>query len=368
VSTSGPTATIDGLDTSLATAIEQAGGLLRQARRVLVTGLCDASLEAIAAACDLAETLGAAVDAAAAETASPAGPILPRSGGVTADLGELRDRADLVITWFCDPPAVRSLDDKLSPQPRHRPRRLVAVGPDPISGQEHWPLPAESAVDAARLLHIMLAGHPTADRPFAAALAVNCQALTDAIRAAECVGFLIDCDRDPLGLEVWALARAVRCLAHEKPAFMVPLAHVAPGQLANAAGAAALLTWRYGAGGGIARADRLGSSVRPAECDAVSLIARGEVDVVVAVGQLPASTEAAIADRAADLSVVRFDCHAGEPPGAAGCCVHVRLSEVGGTILGQDGREMPAGRSAPKTDSLVSLLVLLRDRLVEAAP
>ncbi|MFN7812235.1 MAG: hypothetical protein ACK5SI_06180, partial [Planctomycetia bacterium] len=48
--------------------LDRAAELAIAARRVLVTGLADATNEAIVAACDLAETLAAAIDADAPET------------------------------------------------------------------------------------------------------------------------------------------------------------------------------------------------------------------------------------------------------------------------------------------------------------
>jgi hypothetical protein len=69
--------------------------------------------------------------------------------------------------------------------------------------------------------------------------------------------------------------------------------------------AAAVCTWRYGAAGAIARADRGGAEFRPAECDAARLVARGEVDCVVAVGTLAEHVEAALAARSTAVHVIR---------------------------------------------------------------
>ena len=56
-----------------------------------------------------------------------------------------------------------------------------------------------------------------------------------------------------------------------------------------------MCTWRYGAPGAVARADRSGGAFLPAEADACRLILRGEVDAVLAVGPLLPSVEAALA-------------------------------------------------------------------------
>lgn len=352
--------------------LDRAAKLVRNARRVLVTGLADATLEDARAACDLAETLGAAIDAAAADAASPAGPLVARTGSITADFEELRDRARLVICWFCDPEACQPGFDAafLAPLPTDGgPRRVIAVGPEPVAGGLHLRLAAGSAVDAARLLHAILLGREAApDNQTAVHLADTCRELAAAIQEAGCVGFVTASGTDPLGLTSWAVNLLVRAINRERPAFAVPLPPAAAGTLGNAAGAAALLTWRYGAAGAIARADRLGGEFRPAECSTAALIARGEVDAVVAVGRLPADAETAIAARAADLAVVRIDDRPDEPPGCAGPCVHLRCSPPAGTVLRADGRELSVGEpEAARDDSPAALLIALRERLVPGA-
>lgn len=366
-----PAAAIAGPPVGDEAALDRAADLLQAARRVLVTGLADATLEAVQAACDLAESIGAAIDAGAADTASPAGPLVARTGSITADVEELRDRARLVLCWFSDPatcePGFR--EAFLAPPPASGgPRRMIAVGPEPLAGMEHLRLPADSAVDAARLLHALWLGEETADSPAAGPLAGACRELVAAIRAADCIGFVTALDTDPLGLEAWALNLLVRGIAHHRPAFVVPLPAAHPETLGNAAGAAALLTWRYGAAGGIARADRRGGAFRPGECSATELISRGEVDAVVAVGLLSAATEAAIASRAADLAMVRIDHRRDPPPGCAGPCVHLRCGPAAGTILGADGRERPVGGPpASRDESPATLLQALRARIAAGA-
>lgn len=339
----------------MAEAVDRGAEILGAARRVLVTGLTDAPLEAIAAACDLAESLGAAVDAGSPETRSPAGPVAVRVGTITADPEELAERAELVIAWFC--PAIIDGITAL-------PCRRLAVGPEPLAGWEHVPLEAEAAVDAADLVHAMLID-PKIPHDIDPSLGAACDRIASAVRAAGCIGFVVPSDPDPLGLAAWSQARLVRHLAHDRPAFNVSLPPAAVGQLDNAAGAAAVLTWRYGAAGSIARADRHGGRFLPAEAAAEQLIARGEVDAVLAVGRLAQAIEAVIADRATDLAVVRLDSARAAPPGAAGPSVHIRAAACSGTLLGRDGREMVIGGSAAAGDTLQWLLTRLQNRLAE---
>jgi formylmethanofuran dehydrogenase subunit B len=366
-----PAAHIDGAAADTEAALDRAASLLTAARRVLVSGLTDATLDGVQAACDLAESLGAAIDAGAADVESPAGPIVARTGSVTADFEELRDRADLVVCWFCDPDACQPgfREAYLSPTLADgRPRTSIAVGPEVVAGGRHLRLPA-AAVDAARLLQAILLGHELPpDNPSASELADACRDLAVAIRAADCVGVIASGDADPLGLDAWAVNLLIRSVAHQKPAFVVPLVAASAATLGNAAGAAAVLSWRYGAAGAIARADRSGGDLRPAECSSVALIARGEVDAVLAVGRLSPEIETAIAAQGADLAVIRIDDRPAEPPGSAGPCVHLRSCQPAGTILRADGREVAIGDPVgARDDSMTALLDRLGERLVRGA-
>ncbi len=299
---------LDGEDASLTGSVDRAAVILRTARRVLLTGLTDATLEAIRVACDIAESLGATIDAGDPDMARPLGPIVIRAGSVTADPEELRDRADLVVLWFCRPSdqTLALADAFITPHTAGGARRhVIAVGTEPLSfADRHLPLPRASEVDAARLLHAILLGHGIpAGNDAAAAIAETCTTIAAAIEAAMCVAIVTD-DSDPTGLGGWAVSLLVRSMAHGRPAFAVPLVGALPAT--HTPRAAAVLTWRYGAEGAIARADQLGADFRPAECSAAALIARGEVDAVLAVGPLPSDVEDVIA-RAHNLAVVRVD-------------------------------------------------------------
>lgn len=276
---------------------ERTTATLVAARRVLVTGFAAAPVETAALACDLAEALGAAVDPGDIDCGQVAGPTIARIGAVTADPGELRDRADLVVFWFCPPEQAAAFRVAyVTPAiATGRTRRVLIVGPQAAAPEGHVAVPRDDAFDLARLLHAAAAG--IACRA-PAALAAACDTLRTALDAAGCIAF-VTCHDDPTGLEPWSLAALVRALAHVKPAFAVPLGP----------DGAAVCTWRYGAAGAIARADRAGAAFLPAECDALRLVARGEVDAVVAAGPLPAAVEAAIAVRGDAITVIRADEH-----------------------------------------------------------
>jgi formylmethanofuran dehydrogenase subunit B len=257
---------------------------LRSARRVLVTGLRDASLEAARAACDLAEALGAAVDFGEADVDRPAGPTIARAGAVMADPEEMRDRADLVILWGCDPAQANPAIAALIP-----PRATVL----------RMPPPGADSVAAARLVHLLVRG---GDPPAGGGTWVEaCSAARDAINRASCVAIVTDDSADPLGLEPWVITHLVREIAHAKPAFEIPLGR------AGHAAAAAVCTWRYGAAGAIARADRDGGRFLPGEASARRLIERGEVDCVVSVGQVAGSVAAALSRCPSGIEVIHVE-------------------------------------------------------------
>ena len=273
---------------------ERTAAALVTARRLLVTGFAAAPVETAAMACDLAEALGAAVDPGGMDCAQVAGPTIARIGAVTADPAELRDRADLVVCWFCGPERVAAFVTPATAAGRRR--RVLAVGPTAAVPEGHVAVPRDAAFDLARLLQAAAAGIAC---PAPAALTIACDTLRTACTAAGCIAFVTHHD-DPTGLESWSLTGLVRALAHHKPAFEVPLA-------TGAGAAAAVCTWRYGAAGAIARADREGAVFLPSECDALRLIARGEIDAVVAAGPLPDAVEAAIAAQGQALTVIRAD-------------------------------------------------------------
>jgi formylmethanofuran dehydrogenase subunit B len=282
---------------------EDAAQKLVAARRVLVTGLHGVSADVAVAACDLAEAIGAAIDAGDVELARPAGPTIARAGEVTADRAELRDRADLVIFWFCDPRAGDATFSERFVTPSPAPpltRRTLGVGPAGLADADlHVSLPREAAVDAARVVrYLLLHGiSAVAAEPLSAA----CVTIAEAIDHALCVAIVTDHTADPLGLEPWSLTHLVRTIAHRKPAFEIPLADVESKPAAN------VLTWRYGAAGAIAKADRGGGRFLPAEASAARLIERGEVDCVVVVGGLAPGVGRALEAAAGRVASIRID-------------------------------------------------------------
>ncbi|MFM7242820.1 MAG: hypothetical protein ACKO40_01420 [Planctomycetaceae bacterium] len=285
--------------------LDRAAAMLAAARRVLVTGLVGALPEAAAAACDVAEAVAAAVDPGSPETSRTIGPLLARIGSVTADTGELRDRADLVVFWFCDPgPSAGELVAAgAAPGPADAARRTIAVGPRdvavPRADHRHLALATDAAVDLARVVEAAIRDLPIDELAADSHVLAAARELASAAMTATTVALVTDWRHDGVGLAAWSTASLVRALAHRKPAFEVPL-----GERGDAA--IDVCTWRFGAAGAIARADRDGGRFLPAEADAVRLLDRREVDCVMVAGVATPEVEAAVTRAAGDVAVVRL--------------------------------------------------------------
>jgi formylmethanofuran dehydrogenase subunit B len=102
-STDGPTVRIRGQEAAYQEAIQSAAGILRSARAPLFYGLSKSSTEGQRAAVCLADRLGATIDTTASEGHAPSILAMQQCGESTCSLGEIRNRADLVIYWCADP-------------------------------------------------------------------------------------------------------------------------------------------------------------------------------------------------------------------------------------------------------------------------
>ena len=108
--------------------------LLRAARAPLVMGFERATVEAQRLAVEIADRLGAAIDPTDDRGASRSHAAVQTVGAVTATLGEVAQRSDLVVYWDCDPATTH---------PRHMERFasrdggrtiVVATWPTPTRG------------------------------------------------------------------------------------------------------------------------------------------------------------------------------------------------------------------------------------------
>ncbi len=133
-------ATVAGDPRPLGVAVARATDLLKTSRSPVLVGLNGATLEDQGMAVALADRLGAAVILGHETLAMPRVRAFQRVGLVTATLGEVRERADLVIYWGVDPVRThpRHWERFVEPPGRFRPRGrrdrfVIAVGAEPTA-------------------------------------------------------------------------------------------------------------------------------------------------------------------------------------------------------------------------------------------
>ena len=98
-----PAARLDGRPVEPGAAFARAADILRAARYPLVYGLSRSTTEAQRAAVALAEKLGGTIDTTASTGHAPSIVALQQVGESTCTLGEVKNRADLVVFWGSDP-------------------------------------------------------------------------------------------------------------------------------------------------------------------------------------------------------------------------------------------------------------------------
>jgi formylmethanofuran dehydrogenase subunit B len=98
-----PAAQIEGRPAHLEGGLTRAAELLRAARSPLIYGLSRSSTEGQRAAIALADALGATIDTTASLCHAPSVVALQEAGESTCTLGEVKNRADLVVFWSSNP-------------------------------------------------------------------------------------------------------------------------------------------------------------------------------------------------------------------------------------------------------------------------
>ncbi len=98
-----PHALIGGREASTAEAVEEAAQILAKARFPLIYGLSDTTCEAQREAVAIADFIGGTVDTTTSVCHGPSGIAFEGVGESTSTLGEIKNRADLVIFWGGNP-------------------------------------------------------------------------------------------------------------------------------------------------------------------------------------------------------------------------------------------------------------------------
>ena len=97
--------TVGGKKVTTKKTVEAAAKILAEAKRPLVYGLSSTECEAIGKSVELAEITGGVVDNTASVCHGPTILALQQVGESKTTLGEVKNRADLVVFWGCNPTA-----------------------------------------------------------------------------------------------------------------------------------------------------------------------------------------------------------------------------------------------------------------------
>ncbi len=99
---------VGGIEVSIEESIEETVSILTHARYPLIYGLSCTTCEAQRKAIGLAELVGGNIDNTASVCHGPTILALQAVGEVTCTLGEIKNRADLVVFWGCNPAEAHS--------------------------------------------------------------------------------------------------------------------------------------------------------------------------------------------------------------------------------------------------------------------
>jgi formylmethanofuran dehydrogenase subunit B len=278
VAPAAPAARIDGREVELDRALDEAAGILGAARVPLVYGLGGTTCETQRAAVALAEGLGAVID--------PAGPVLDGASGLayqalgasTATLGDVRDRAEVVVVWRADPAATHPrLFERLRLPGESR--QVVVVDDERTATAEQADafveLPADRDVEALWTLRALVREAPTAEgaepEPALADLATRLRGCANGAILHRVRGHVA-------ALALHGLVRDLAAITH--------VVAMTLRREANAAGAESVLAWQtgypaaVGFAGGYPRASA-------GELSAAALLGRGDADAALVIGSDP---------------------------------------------------------------------------------
>lgn len=359
-------------------AIHRAAEILIAAQAPLVVGLSHSPTASQRAALALAEQLGAAIDSATSRRHAAAQLAMQAVGEVTCTWGEIAARSDLVICWGADPVTThpRNLErysrEPTSPfLPRGRADRTLVVvdterTPTADVADQFIVLRSGSHFDALWTLRALVQGIDVDDSVIEYTTGVplrTWRALVERMTAARYGAVLLGdrLEQSPgAHLAIEALLLLVREL-NDHTRFVVH----GLGSPGNAAGCDEVFTWTTGYP--FAVDFRRGfPRYNPDDGSALLLLARGEVDAVLAIGDdALAELTSAASNQLAKLPLVALDWR--ETATLAAATVAFRVAQpgvsTGGTVYRSDGVPLalrPAISATEPTEAEVLAALLHR--------
>ncbi len=272
---------VDGIATTWDAAYNRAVAILKAARAPLIYGLSRSTTEGQRAAVALADYLGATIDTTASTGHAPSIVALQQVGESTCTLGEVQQRADLLIFWGSDP---------VTTHPRHLERycppnaTLVVIDASETAtakrAESFVTVPAANNWNALWTLRLLVKGIVCEASPELRALAEQMKACRFGV-----VFFGAGLTQGRLAHRtIEALLQLVTDLNdHTEPDTRRRFYARRMRRYGDVAGADSVLTWQTGYPFGVNFATGY-PRYNPGEFTAPELLARGEVDAVVVLG------------------------------------------------------------------------------------
>lgn len=372
---------VDGRPAELDAALRRAAEILQAASAPLVMGFERATVETQRRVVEIADRLGAFLDPTDEHGRSCCHAAVQTVGAVTATLGEVAARSDLVVYWNVDPATTHPRHIErfarhpfTAGAPPATPRRVITVGTvrskTSEASDEYLSLKSDGDLAALATIRALIQGRdcdPSLVEAQTGASLEQWAYLAQRLKMARYSAIFYEPSFDsPSGPD--ALSQAITELAIDlhRHTRAVALRLGAPW---NAFGAAQVLTWQTGFPAAVSFAPGYPTYL-PGEASAETLLARGEVDAALVIGADPA-THLSAASRAslAAIPTVVIDDRLSETARRARIALFTARFgiETTGSAFRSDGVALPLRYAiAPTLPDAESLLKMLIARLSRA--
>ncbi len=369
---------VEGRPAELDAALKRAAEILEAASAPLVMGLERATVETQRRSVEIADRLGAFLDPTDEQGRSRCHAAVQTVGAVTATLGEVAARSELVVYWNVDPATThpRHLERFArhaftAGAPPVTPRRVIAVGTGRSKTAEASDdfLSLKSSGDVAALATIRALIQdrecdPSQIEAQTGAPLEQWAYLAQRLKLSSySVLFYEPSVHDPGGPDALSQAIAELAIDLHRHTRAVALRLGAPW---NAVGAAQVLTWQTGFPAAVSFAPGYPVYL-PGEASAQTLLERGEVDAALIIGADPAAHISAAARASlATIPTVVIDDRLSETARSADVAMFAARFgiETTGTVFRSDGVALPLrGAVTAMLPDAESLLIQLLQKI-----
>jgi formylmethanofuran dehydrogenase subunit B len=364
-------ALIAGQPATLEAALARAAEILQAADAPLIFGCEHAAVDAQRAAVALADRLGATVDPTDAAGCSQNHAAIQTLGAVTATLGEVAGRSDLIIYWNCDPAVTHPRHiERIARHPYAAPgehptkRRVIVVAPGRNAstklvdealqlnpGSDLAALAVVRAiVAAAKPEEIKIDDEAQVEHQTGAPLA-QWAYLAERLKHARYAAIFYAPDKsDPAGPDAVAqsITELVRDHHRHTRAVALPL-----GEPGNAPGAAQVLAWQTGFPAAVNFAAGYPRSLT-GESTAAAILERGETDAALIIAADPLdkrepSLSAAAQTHLRKIPTIVLDDHATDTASQAAVAIFTPIFgiETAGSVFRSDHVALPLHAAVP---------------------